>query len=267
MRNVGSLLLFVVFIVVFLPTEQVSSARLRTRTETARLGPRSVIGVESIFCHNHLRVGMIFPEFLPESPGGGIALTVVFRLSVLFKVHLRTKRDHLLEIKMHDGSTKCLQVISGFACLLTDLCHAEFRLELLGRKIARAVKTQEIAPIHKHHRLQSFASLELPEDLKIYRAKKLGCNFVENLPHPAVARDVLDPVDRMQVVVPCGPSQEVYECSNQKPAPAKGFKGKRELLVEVFFEDWKSYKEWGQLTKGVRFGNPTYENGNAYARE
>ena len=159
------------------------------------------IGTESIFCNDHLQVGVVFSKLL-DKPPGCVALAVVFRLPVLLEDHLGHEGDHLFEIRMNEGSAKHLQVIGDFS-RLADFHHAGFRRELRGRKVARAIQTQKIAPVHEYHRLQGLAPLKIPKDFKENAAKRLGYNLIDDLPHPTVTRNPLDPVDRVQVVIPC----------------------------------------------------------------
>jgi hypothetical protein len=63
------------------------------------------VGAESIFGDDDRQIGMILSEF-EEPPSGGVALTVVFGLSVLFADGLRRQGDDDLGVGMDDGGSQ-----------------------------------------------------------------------------------------------------------------------------------------------------------------
>jgi hypothetical protein len=55
--------------------------------------------------------------------------------------------------------------------------------------------------IQKRHGFKRLAALELPKDAREYWAEPLGGDGIKYLAHVCVARDTLDPVDGLQIVL------------------------------------------------------------------
>jgi hypothetical protein len=68
-------------------------------------------------------------------------------------------------------------------------------MNLLGGKIAGAIKGNQVMVFHKHHVLKHFASLEGAKDTLVKRTERLGHDGIEDFAHGGIAGHPLHAID------------------------------------------------------------------------
>jgi hypothetical protein len=158
------------------------------------------VGAQRVFGDDDLEMRMIGAELL-EPALGGVALAVVFQLSVAVGDHLGKQRDHLHPLGVDHTGTEQLQRVGDLAGLGVGLDQAGGGADLARRVKARAVEADEVVAIDKDEGLERFAALQFAKQRTEGRAQEVGNDPVADDAQLGVARDPLDEVHLVEVGV------------------------------------------------------------------
>jgi hypothetical protein len=89
----------------------------------------------------------------------------------------------------------------GYGTVSVVFFQTRVAVNLLGGKIAGAIKSEQVMALDKDHLCKSFATLQVTKNRLERGSQVLGLNRVESLAHRCIARDPLNPIDAVQIVL------------------------------------------------------------------